>query len=89
MYVRSFFWSSSCGRLGGYYSCMASTLRLSDEDDARLRALAEAEGRSKDEVVRLALADRWSRQHREQQLEQVLERVVPRYRGLLDRLGAA
>jgi predicted transcriptional regulator len=68
---------------------MASTLRLNDEDDARLRALAEAEGRSKDEIVRLALADRWSRRRRDQELERVLARVVPRYRNLLDRLGTA
>jgi predicted transcriptional regulator len=55
---------------------MAMTLRLTDEENARLDALAAAEGRSKQEILRLALADRWAR-------------VLPRYRGLLDRLGPA
>jgi predicted transcriptional regulator len=66
---------------------MTITLRISEEDDARLSELAEVEGRSKDEVVRLAVADRWSRRHKEQELANVLERVMPRYRGMLDRLG--
>jgi predicted transcriptional regulator len=68
---------------------MAMTLRLTDEENARLDELAEAEGRSKQEIVRLALADRWSRLQKEQQLGEVLSRVLPRYSGLLDRIGTA
>jgi predicted transcriptional regulator len=68
---------------------MAMTLRLTDEENERLAELAAAEGRSKQEVVRLALADRWARLHKEEQLGEVLGRVLPRYRGLLDRLGSA
>lgn len=68
---------------------MAMTLRLTEEESRRLAELAAAEGRSKQEIVRSALADRWARQHREQQLDEVLQRVVPRYRGLLDKLGPA
>jgi predicted transcriptional regulator len=68
---------------------MAMTLRLSDEEDRRLAELAVAEGRSKQDVVRLALADRWAQLHREEQLGEVLGRVLPKYRGLLDRLGPA
>jgi len=66
---------------------MAMTLRLSDEENERLSALAEAEGRSKQEILRLALAERWSKLHKQQQLGDVLERILPRYEGLLDRLG--
>lgn len=66
---------------------MALTLRLSDEEDERLTALAEAEGRSKQEILRLALAERWSKLHKQQQIGDVLERILPRYEGLLDRLG--
>ncbi|PPK69731.1 ribbon-helix-helix protein, CopG family [Actinokineospora auranticolor] len=66
---------------------MAMTLRLTEEDNARLDELAAAEGRSKQEVLRLALADRWARLHKEEQLGDVLARVLPRYQGLLDRLG--
>ena len=68
---------------------MAMTLRLTDEETRRLAELAAAEGRSKQDVVRSALADRWARQQKDQQLDEVLRRVVPRYRGLLDKLGPA
>lgn len=66
---------------------MAMTLRLTDEESRRLAALAVAEGRSQHDVVRNALAERWARQQKDQQLDEVLRRVVPRYRGLLDKLG--
>ncbi|SDD19599.1 Ribbon-helix-helix protein, copG family [Actinokineospora iranica] len=66
---------------------MAMTLRLTEEENARLDELAVAEGRSKQEILRLALADRWARLHKEEQLGEVLGRVLPRYRALLDRLG--
>jgi predicted transcriptional regulator len=68
---------------------MAMTLRLSDEENRRLDELAAVEGRSKQEVVRLALAERWARLQKEEQLSEVLGRVLPKYRGLLDRLGSA
>jgi len=68
---------------------MAMTLRLSDEENQRLAELASVEGRSKQEIMRLALADRWSRLQKEQQLAEVLSRVLPRYQGLLDRIGTA
>jgi predicted transcriptional regulator len=68
---------------------MAMTLRLTDEENRQLTELATAEGRSKQEIVRLALAERWARLRKEEQLAEVLTRVLPRYRGLLDRLGEA
>jgi predicted transcriptional regulator len=68
---------------------MAMTLRLTDEENQHLAELAEIEGRSKQEVVRLALADRWSRLGWDRELSEVLERVLPRYQGLLNRLGSA
>ena len=66
---------------------MAMTLRLSDEETERLAALAEAEGRSEQEILKLALAERWSKLHKQQQIGDVLERILPRYQGLLNRLG--
>jgi predicted transcriptional regulator len=66
---------------------MALTLRLDDEESERLAALAEAEGRSEQEILRLALAERWSKLHKQQQIGDVLERILPRYQGLLNRLG--
>jgi len=68
---------------------MAMTLRLTEEENLRLAQLAEAEGRSKQEVVRLAIADRYQRMQQEEQLGEVLGRVLPKYRGLLDRLGSS
>ncbi|MGW3471738.1 type II toxin-antitoxin system VapB family antitoxin [Saccharopolyspora sp. NPDC000995] len=68
---------------------MAMTLRLTEEENQRLAELAAAEGRSKQEVVRSALAERWARQRKEQQLDDVMRRVLPRYQGLLDKLGPA
>lgn len=68
---------------------MAMTLRLTHEENERLNELAAAEGRSKHEIMRLALADRWARLHKEQQLAEILSRVLPRYRNLLDRIGTA
>lgn len=68
---------------------MAMTLRLTDEEDRKLAELASAEGRSKHEIVRLALAERWARLQKEEQLGEVLSRVLPRYRTMLDRLGHA
>ncbi len=65
------------------------TLRLTDEENRRLDELASAEGRSKQEIVRLALAERWSRLQKEEQLSEVLGRVLPRYHTMLDRLGPA
>ena len=65
------------------------TLRLTEEENRQLTELATAEGRSKQEIVRLALAERWARLRKEEQLSEVLTRVLPRYRGLLDRLGEA
>lgn len=67
---------------------MAMTLRLTEEENARLDALAAAEGRSKQEVLRLALNERWARLRKEEQLGEVLGRVMPRYRTLLDRIEA-
>jgi predicted transcriptional regulator len=66
---------------------MAMTLCLSDEENEHLAALAAAEGRSKQEILKLALAERWSKLHKQQQIGDVLERILPRYQGLLNRLG--
>jgi len=68
---------------------MAMTLRLTEEDNRRLDELAAAEGRSKQEIIRLAVAERWARHSRDEQLAESLGRALPRYRGLLDRLGVA
>ncbi len=65
------------------------TLRLTDEENDRLAELAAAEGRSKQEIMRLALTERWARLQKEQQLGEVLSRVLPRYQSFLERIGTA
>lgn len=74
---------------GGTVLRMAMTLRLTDEENQRLDELAAAEGRSKQEVIRLAVADRWARHSQEERLADTLGRALPRYQGLLDRMSAA
>jgi predicted transcriptional regulator len=68
---------------------MAMTLRLSDEENRRLDELAAVEGRSKQDIVRLAVAERWARHSKEQRVSEALDRALPRYRSLLERLGTA
>ena len=68
---------------------MAMTLRLSDEENRRLDELAAAEGRSKQDIVRLAVAERWARHSREQRVTEALDRALPRYQTLLYRMGMA
>lgn len=68
-------------------TAMAMTLRLTDEENRHLAELAVAEGCSKQDVMRNALAERWSRQNKEQGLQEAIGRVLPRYRGLLERFG--
>jgi predicted transcriptional regulator len=68
---------------------MAMTLRLSDEDNRRLDELAAAEGRSKQDIVRLAVAERWARYTKEQRVSEALSRALPRYQSLLERMGTA
>lgn len=66
---------------------MAMTLRLTDEEARHLAESSEAD-RSGDETLRGALAEDGDRQSRDEQLNEVLGRVLPRYRGLLDKLGS-
>lgn len=61
------------------------TLRLTDEETEALRAAAAREGRSMQEVVKSAIADYVGRRARLR--DAVLDQVVERDKGLLDRLA--
>jgi predicted transcriptional regulator len=65
---------------------MAMTLRLSDEDTAALRAAAEREGRSMQEVVRIAVHEYVTR--RTERRDAALATIVSEDADLLDRLGS-
>lgn len=67
---------------------MAFTLRTDSELEAALDALVEAEGLSRQEVVRRAILDRVERQGLEIEVERSGERMIERWGSVLDRLGS-
>ena len=66
---------------------MAMTLRLTEDETAALRARAQREGRSMQDVMRGALREYIERTSRSELLEQVLDDELPRYAEALERLG--
>jgi predicted transcriptional regulator len=64
---------------------MAMTLRLSDDETAALRALAEKEGRSMQEIARTAIRDYLA--ERPARLQAAIERVRTEDAELLERLS--
>lgn len=66
---------------------MAMTLRLTDDETAALRARAEREGRSMQEVARTAVRDYIERTSTRELLDEVLDEELPRYAEALRRLG--
>jgi predicted transcriptional regulator len=64
---------------------MAMTLRLSPEETDALRARAEAEGRSMQEVARQAVVEYAT--HRPTRLRAAIERIRAEDAELLERLG--
>lgn len=63
------------------------TLRLTDEEASALRARAELEHRSMQEVARQAVRDYIERSSRRDLLDRVLDEELPRYAEALERLG--
>jgi len=63
------------------------TLRLDDEEQALLKAMAEQEGISQHEVARRAILERAQRTGLHAAVEESGRRVVTRYAALLDRLS--
>jgi plasmid stability protein len=66
---------------------MAMTLRLTDEQTAALRARANREGRSMQQVARLALDDYLLRADDDELTDRLAEQGAQRYAELLRRLG--
>lgn len=66
---------------------MAMTLRLDDDEQRALKAMAEREGLSQHEVARRAILERAERTLSQSALESSGTRVVTRYAALLDRLS--
>lgn len=66
---------------------MAMTLRLDDDETEALRARAEHEGRSMQEVARQAVREYVERTSRRELLDRVLDEELPHYAEALRRLG--
>lgn len=66
---------------------MAMTLRLSDEQDLALEALARAEGVSKQEAAVRAITEAAARRVHEDRVRDLSQSARTRYADLLDRLG--
>ena len=66
---------------------MAMTLRLTNEQTRALRARAEREGRSMQQVARAALDDYLLRSEDDELTERLAEQGAQRYAELLRRLG--
>lgn len=68
---------------------MTMTLRLMDDEAQALRAQAEIEHRSMQDVARAAVREYVQRRRTAAQVDEALHVLIPRYTGLLDRLGTA
>lgn len=66
---------------------MALTLRTDDELEKALSALAEAEGTSRQEVIRRAVLDRYARGGHAARVQESGERLAERWGDVLHRLG--
>lgn len=66
---------------------MAMTLRLTDAETDALRAQAEREGRSMQDVARAAVRDYVERNAKRRAVDAVLDSELARYANALDRLG--
>lgn len=66
---------------------MALTLRTDDELERALSALADAEGLSRQEVIRRAVLERYERAGHTARRDASAERMLDRWGDVLDRLG--
>ena len=66
---------------------MAMTLRLDEPTNDALRARAQAEGRSMQDIVRIAVLEYIDRHSKTDLLNAVLDDQLPRYEDALRRLG--
>ncbi|CAN5561686.1 hypothetical protein BH23ACT6_BH23ACT6_27780 [soil metagenome] len=66
---------------------MAMTLRTDDELDHVLTELAEAEGISRQEIVRRAVMERYARSAHRDRVNEASSRLMERWDDVLDRLG--
>jgi len=66
---------------------MALTLRTDDELEKALTALAEAEGASRQEIIRRAVLERYERSGHAARVEESSARLIDKWGDVLHRLG--
>jgi predicted transcriptional regulator len=67
---------------------MAFTLRTDEELERALDALSEAEGLSRQEVIRRAVLERYERAGHAARVDETADRMLERWGDVLDRLGS-
>ncbi len=67
---------------------MAMTLRTDAELEAALAALAEAEGASRQEIIRRAVLDRYERAGHTARVHEATSRMMDEWGDVLERLGS-
>lgn len=67
---------------------MALTVRTDEELERALSALAEAEGLSRQEIIRRAVLERYERAGHRARVDESAGRMIERWRDVLDRLGS-
>ncbi|MGA8207378.1 MAG: CopG family transcriptional regulator [Candidatus Dormiibacterota bacterium] len=68
---------------------MAMTVRTDPEMEEALTALTQAEGASRQEIIRRAVLDRYERRGHRARMVAASERMLHRWGDVLDRLGRA
>lgn len=63
------------------------TLRLTDAETDALRARAQAEGRSMQDVARTAVREYIEARVRRERIDEILDVELPRYADAIERLG--
>lgn len=71
-----------------YHAAMALTVRTDKELEEALDALVESEGLSRQEVIRRAVLERYERGGHAQLVAHSADRMLERWRDVLERLGS-
>jgi predicted transcriptional regulator len=70
-----------------YHDPVAMTVRTDDELERALTALAEAEGTSRQEIVRRAVLERYERSGHAARVQDSSARLIDKWSDVLNRLG--
>jgi predicted transcriptional regulator len=70
-----------------YHQIMALTVRTDEQLEEALTALAEAEGISRQEIIRRAVLERYERAGHGERVERSSHKMIERWGDVLERLG--